>query len=225
MLPFTRLAGSLRSYGVSTSKRATSSCSKRAASSSKASTTRTLAAKYSRKTQKVNLSSRTYCSTSPFAQPVVGQEQLPRVRQSVRPVGQDGFSRATPFQLYQDIKEGVPAALIDIRPASEFATWHLLGSLNFPLATFEASQVADFPLERTAYVITGGNPVDVPNAVKVAQALKDLGASVTILEYGMKSFPEAGIMYYQDVDGEEARLKAVEAAKAAAAAAAAAARK
>jgi hypothetical protein len=48
-----------------------------------------------------------------------------------------------------------------------------------------------YPIDRPAYIITGGNTSDMPDTLKVAKALKDLGAHVTIVEYGMKSFPDA----------------------------------
>lgn len=45
-------------------------------------------------------------------------------------------------------------------------------------------------MHRPVYIISGGNPNHLPNAVVVAQAFTKLGVAVTIVEHGMKGFPD-----------------------------------
>lgn len=156
------------------------------------------------------IAKRAFCSPSGFAQPVIpDHDLLPKIHHTTRPLGLDGFTRVTPNQLHQDLREGVNALVLDLRPAVEFENWRLLGSINFPASTFNASLTSDLPLDRPVYLIAGGGPDSTANAVKVAQIIKSQGHFVNIVEAGLKAFPDAGFMYYLDVEAEEARLKAI----------------
>lgn len=74
------------------------------------------------------------------------KQPLPKLAHSVRPVGDDGFTRVTPHQLYVDIREGVSVLMVDIRPKAEFDIYHILGCYNCPAATFTASDIEDVRL-------------------------------------------------------------------------------
>lgn len=40
-----------------------------------------------------------------------------------------------------DSREGVNAAIVDVRPADEFVILHVMGSINLPASTFSAADI------------------------------------------------------------------------------------
>lgn len=72
-----------------------------------------------------------------------------------------------------------------------------------------------YPLQNAAYIITGGINGYTEKAVQLATTLRNMGIIANILDTTMGTYGKYGIMYYHNVDAEEARVKALEAAKAA----------
>jgi len=130
---------------------------------------------------------------------------LPSTRNCIRGyvVGYSGvrqdIPRVTGKDLHWACREGERPVIIDARPKQEYDMFHILGTLNIPLATFKPEDLAGLPTDRPVYVCSGHDSETL--AVGLAEHVKSLPHSrVHVVLGGPDVIRQGGFLYYKDYE-------------------------
>ncbi|HSO68538.1 MAG TPA: metalloregulator ArsR/SmtB family transcription factor [Arachnia sp.] len=99
-------------------------------------------------------------------------------------------TRPVAFDEFETLSRSGDVVLVDVRPASEFATGHVDGALNIPLAELSA-RMSELPGDATVVAYCRG-PYCVMAATAVSR-LRDSGRNAVRLEGGYPQWRDAGL--------------------------------
>jgi rhodanese-related sulfurtransferase/DNA-binding transcriptional ArsR family regulator len=98
-------------------------------------------------------------------------------------------SRPVSFEEFDDLARSGNVVLVDVRPASEFATAHVDGAVNIPVAEL-AARIGELPTDADVVAYCRG-PYCVMAATAVAR-LREAGIAAVRLEGGFPQWRDAG---------------------------------
>jgi len=93
-----------------------------------------------------------------------------------------------------------PVVIIDIRPAEEYKSFHVIGTISLPFTEAEKEDFSTIPKERSVFVFGGDKGQYEAEAISVVRKIAAVHPCVKFVRGGPDEIRQSGFLYSKEVD-------------------------